>query len=388
MARKKENDKYSNSVINPRYESASYFFDNRNDVVQSMHKNEKSAGRYGRYDNPTWLAVEEELSDIIGYPQSLLFSSGMAAHAATFFTFLKPGDEVLMPSEIYRMTRILLAEYLGSRGITVHEAPLREPSAFIDAARKLGPRLRLVHLEMPSSPHMYLVDIEKVRKALPKKVILTLDASFAPPPNLLPAKYGIDVAIYSGTKYLSGHGDIVIGAVSGKRKFIESIRQFRAMTGSIPSGHTADLLRRSLYTLKLRVEKANEQGLELARFLDKHPKVTRVYFNGLPSHAHFELAKKYFQGNGSVVTFELGVSEGETAKFVDKLKIPYMASNFGTPHTLIEQSTFFTYFEYSDEELINIGVDKSTVRLSVGFTDEVGEVIKDLEQALKGLKAK
>ncbi len=125
---------------------------------------------------------------------------------------------------------------------------------------------------------------------------------------------------------------------------------------------------------------------EVAEYLESHPKVTQVYYTGLKSHEHHHLAEKYLKGHGGVVTFEIGRSEEETAQFVDQLKVPYMASNFGAPHTLVEQSTFFTYFEYDDDELATIGVDRSTVRIALGFTQDTAEIISDLEQAFDAIQ--
>jgi cystathionine gamma-synthase len=188
--------------------------------------------------------------------------------------------------------------------------------------------------------------------------------------------------LFSATKYLGGHGDIVSGIVSGRRDLIEQIRWYRDTTGPVADGHTAFLLRRSLYTLPLRMQRVNELGMTVARYLDSHPAVRRIYYTGLESHPHFELGQTYLAGHGGVVTFELGLSEAETAEVVDRLKIPFMASNFGAPHTLVEQSTFFTYFEYDDAGLASIGVDRSTIRLALGYVNETEEVIKDLADAL------
>jgi len=382
MTRKRAPEPYRNSIEAPVYQSASYYFDDADQVKAGLHDLTLPAGRYGRYSNPTWLEVEGMLSELSGADSSLLFASGMAAHFTTFVSLLKAGDEVVLPAESYRQVRNVFHHVLPKFGVIVHEISIRDPDAFLAGLAALAGRLRLVHLEMPSSPHMYLIDVARVREIVGPEVVITLDSSFSPPPNFHALRWGVDLALFSATKYLGGHGDIVCGVASGRRDLIEQIRWYRDTTGPVPDGNTAFLLRRSLYTLPLRMAQVNAQGLEVARFLDGHRSVRRVYYTGLESHPHFKLGQAYLAGHGGVVTFELGRGEAATAEIVDRLAIPFMASNFGAPHTLVEQSTFFTYFEYDDDALRGIGVDRSTIRLALGYVNETAQVIDDLAKAL------
>jgi cystathionine gamma-synthase len=383
MTKKRSPEPYTNSIEAPVYQSASYYFDDADQVKAGLHDLTLPAGRYGRYSNPTWLEVEGRLSELSGADDSLLFASGMAAHFTTFVALLRAGDEVVLPAESYRQVRNLFHHVLPKFGVIVHEISIRDPEAFLEGIAALAGQLRLVHLEMPSSPHMYLIDVARVREIVGPGVVLTLDSSFSPPPNFYALRWGVDLALFSATKYLGGHGDIVSGVVSGRRDLIEQIRWYRDTTGPVADGNAAFLLRRSLYTLALRMQRVNTQGMEVARYLDGHPAVRRVYYTGLDSHPHFKLGQDYLAGHGGVVTFELGLSEAATARIVDRLKVPFMASNFGAPHTLVEQSTFFTYFEYDDEALKSIGVDRSTIRLALGYANETAEVISDLDRALR-----
>jgi cystathionine beta-lyase/cystathionine gamma-synthase len=382
MTKRRDAEPYTNSIESPTYQSASYYFDDDEHVKAGLHDLSVPAGRYGRYSNPTWLEVEARLSELSEADGSLLFASGMAAHFTTFMALLKAGDEVVLPAESYRQVRNVFHHILPKFGVVVHEISIRDPDAFLQGIAELGGRLRLVHLEMPSSPHMYLIDVARVREIVGEDVILTLDSSFSPPPNFHALRWGVDLVLFSATKYLGGHGDIVAGVLSGRRDLIEEVRWYRDTTGPVADGNVAFLLRRSLYTLPLRMERVNAQGMEVARFLAEHPQVTRVYYTGLETHPHFKLGQQYLNGHGGVVTFELGRSEKETAAIVDRLKVPFMASNFGAPHTLVEQSTFFTYFEYDDAALESIGVDRSTIRLALGYVNESSQVIEDLDRAL------
>jgi cystathionine beta-lyase/cystathionine gamma-synthase len=383
MTNKRSPDVYINSIEAPTYQSASYYFDDADHVKAGLHDRTTPAGRYGRYSNPTWLEVEARVSQLTGAQRSLLFASGMAAHFTTFITLLQAGDEVVLPAESYRQVRNVFHVILPKFGVTVHEISIRDPAAFLDGIRALAGRLRLVHLEMPSSPHMYLIDVAEVRQIVGPDVIITLDSSFSPPPNFYALQWGVDLALFSATKYLGGHGDIVSGILSGREDLIEQIRWYRDTTGPVADGNAAFLLRRSLYTLPLRMERVNAMGMTVARYLEDHPAVRKIYYTGLESHPHFKLGQTYLAGHGGVITFELGLSEAATAEVVDRLEVPYMASNFGAPHTLVEQSTFFTYFEYDDAGLESIGVDRSTIRLALGYVNEADEVIADLANALR-----
>ena len=384
MTRKRSPEPYINSIEGPAYQSASYYFEDAEQVRAGLQELTIPAGRYGRYSNPTWIDVEARLTELNEAESSLLFSSGMAAHFTTFVSLLKAGDEVVLPAESYRQVRNVFHHILPKFGVIVHEISIRDPEAFLDGIAALRKRLRLVHLEMPSSPHMYLIDVARIREIVGPQVVITLDSSFSPPPNFYALRWGVDLALFSATKYLGGHGDIVSGVLSGRRDLIEEIRWFRDTTGPVADGNTAFMLRRSLYTLALRMERVNSQGIQVARYLDAHPAVQRVYYTGLESHPHFKLGQDYLAGHGGVVTFELGLSEAATAEIVDRLRVPFMASNFGAPQTLVEQSTFFTYFEYDDEELASIGVDRSTIRLALGYADDPADVIADLDHALPG----
>ena len=382
MTNKRSPEPYVNSIEAPTYQSASYYFDDAAHVKTGLHDLTTPAGRYGRYSNPTWLEVEGRISELTGAESALLFASGMAAHFTTFVSLLSAGDEVVLPAESYRQVRNVFHAILPKFGIVVHEISIRDSSAFLAGVQALADRVRLVHLEMPSSPHMYLIDVARVREIVGPEVVITLDSSFSPPPNFYALRWGADLALFSATKYLGGHGDIVSGVVCGRRDLIEKIRWYRDTTGPVADGNAAFLLRRSLYTLPLRMERVNALGMTVARYLDSHPAVRRIYYTGLESHPHFKLGQTYLAGHGGVVTFELGLSEAATAEVVDRLKVPFMASNFGAPHTLVEQSTYFTYFEYDDAGLQRIGVDRSTIRLALGYVTEAEEIIEDLAAAL------
>jgi len=385
MPNKRRLEPYNNSINIPVYNSASYYFNNKDDVIDGMHKKTKQIGRYGRYNNPTWLYVEDRLSELSGAEDTLLFASGMAAHFTTFVALLNKGDHVIFPSECYRQVRNIFKKILPELGIETHEVSIVDPEFFVSEVSRICKEhpVKLVHLEMPSSPHMYLIDLDNLKNVIPKETIVTMDSSFSPPPNFYALKWGVDITLFSGTKYLNGHGDIIVGVASGRKDLIDKINWYRDTTGAIADGQVAYLLNRSLHTLELRMKEINQRGMYVAEYLEKNSLIKNVLYTGLSSHPHYELGKKYLNGHGGVVTFTLDRNEEDTAKFIDKLEFPYMASNFGAPQTLIEQSTFFTYFEYSEEELNAIGVSYGTVRIALGYTGDMDSLIADIDQALK-----
>lgn len=390
MPKKRNVELYNNSVNIPVYNSASYYFDNREQVIEGLHKKSIPAGRYGRYNNPTWVHVENRLSELNRSEDTLIFSSGMAAHFTTFVSLLKAGDHVIFPAECYRQVRNIFHKILPKYGVIAHEVSIVNAEEFVNQVASLSKKhkIKMIHLEMPSSPHMYLIDLLEVKKNIDKNTIITMDSSFAPPPNFYALDWGVDLAIFSGTKYLNGHGDIMVGAVSGKKELIEEINWYRDTTGPIADGQVAYLLNRSLHTLDLRIKEINKKGLRVASFLQSRSEVKGVLYTGLDTHPHYALGQKYLNGHGGVITFTLDLSEEQTANFVDDLKVPFMASNFGAPQTLIEQSTFFTYYEYSEEELKDIGVSYGTVRLALGYIDDTDSIIADLSKALSSLPAR
>lgn len=243
--------------------------------------------------------------------------------------------------------------------------------------------VKIIFIEMPSNPHLYLTDIAKIKSEIdPINTILIVDSTLASPCNFQPQKFGADLTIHSCSKYIGGHGDVLAGSVSGSQQLIEQIRNYRNIMGGVADPHCAFLLNRSLNTLKIRMRHFNETGMKVATYLQEQPKVKQVFYTGLESHPHSSLANKYLTGHGGVISFELDANRELTSKFVDALQIPFMGTNFGSNHTMVEQCSIFTYFNLSDAEKQEIGISDSLVRLSVGYEDS-DVLIEDIERAIK-----
>jgi cystathionine gamma-synthase len=217
-----------------------------------------------------------------------------------------------------------------------------------------------------------------------RKVTTVIDGTFAGPYNQKPLEVGIDLVIHSGTKSLGGHNDILSGAVLGGEKYFRPIKDFQKMTGGVPDPNSCFLLLRGLKTYTLRMERQNSTATAVAKHLEKHPKIKRVYYPGLPSHQQHELAKRHMRGFGGVVTFEIDGNLEQTLKFHDELKICLIAPSLGGAESLIVHPATVTYYNMTREERIEIGILDELVRLAVGLEDPE-DIIADLDQALAAI---
>ncbi len=378
MARTRKNEPYSNSVLPAVYQNTTYFYDNAETYTKALHDKSIIRGRYGRYHNPSWESTEEILAQLDATDTCVLFPSGMSAIYSTLMTFAGSRRCFATIRYLYKNTRRIFErlDTLGLRTIVFDNA---EPTDFIEALKRVSQEIDIFLVEMPSNPHLYIADIEKIRALLRPDALLIVDSTLASPHNFKPCVWGADLVIHSCTKYLNGHADLLLGSVAGVKEVIDPIRQFRDMTGAIPSPKDAFTLMQHLKTFKLRMDALNVAGQKLATFLKYHPMVSKVYYLGLDSHPHSKQAQKFFtNGYGGVVTFELNLSKQETSKLIDNLQVPYIASNFGGAETYVEHLSPFTYYNLSQEKREQLHITDSLVRLSVGFNDPIDSIINDL----------
>lgn len=382
MPKQRPENTHSNSCHTPIYQSAMYFFKNIEEVIQ-YHKKVSKLGRYGRYTNPNWTAVEQRMAQLDGAADALLLTTGMTAIATTLLALVQAGDTVAFTGNCYRNTSAFCLQILPKLGITAIPINSAQPDRFetdlADACHRHKPKI--IFLEAPSNPHLYLVDIGKIKNIVNDGAILIVDSTLSTPANFRPLDHGADLVIHSCTKYLSGHGDVMAGSVAGRQDLIESIRICRNIMGGIVDPHTAFLIGRSLETLTLRMAHFNQAGLSLARHLQAHPRIARVYYTGLSSHPHAHLAGKYLSGHGGIVSFDVAGTGAETTAFIQALERPYMASNFGAHCALVEQCAIFTYYNFSAQERAEQGISDSLVRLSIGY-ESIDLLIDDIDSAL------
>ncbi len=373
--------RWRGSVTTPIVQTSTFVFKNMDEVAEYT-SGKKSHYEYGRYGNPTQEAGEKKLAMLEGAEHCLLFDCGMSAVSAVVLSLMKTGDHIILTDDAYKQTLNFAENFLPRFGMEVTVVPMGDYKALEAAIRK---NTVLLFSESPTNPYLNIADMGKVSELGRKhKVTTAIDGTFGGPYNQKPLEFGIDIVIHSGTKFLAGHNDVLSGAVLTGRKYFERVKAFQKMTGGIPDPNSCFLLVRGLKTYSLRMKRQNETATIVARRLEKHPKVKRVYYPGLPSHRHHKLAKKQMRGFGGVVTFEVDGNLEQTLRFLDSLKLCLIAPSLGGPETLITHPATVTYYTMTRDERIEIGILDELVRLAVGFEDPE-DIIADLDQALEGI---
>jgi cystathionine gamma-synthase len=344
-----------------------------------MWGDETERTEYGRYGNPTLAAVERKLADLDSGEAALLFSSGMAAVTTTLLTLLSSGSHVVMTDDCYRRTRQFVTGFLDRYGVEATQVPMGDYEALEAAIR---PNTRLILSESPTNPYLRVVDIPRLVEIARRYSLKTvIDSTFATPINQRPLEFGVDLVIHSATKYLGGHNDLLAGVVIGSDYMIAGLRETQGMIGALCDPNTAYLLLRGLKTLELRVSRQNDSGLKMARFLERHPAVRRVYYPGLPSHPDYAVASQQMSGFGGVISFELEADLEKTSQFVDALQIPYIGPSLGGVESLVGQIALISYYELSSEERAQMGISDTLIRLAVGI-ENADDLILDVARAL------
>ncbi len=371
--------KPENTLTIPIFQTATYPFSNMDERL-AYNAGKISRLTYGRYGNPTQRAAEAKIAALEGGEAALLFASGMAAITTCFLTFLSRGDHVLFVDQCYWQTRAFATELLPRLGVKAGFVPLWAPG---EVKKTLRDNTKVIFAEVPTNPHLHVPDLRELAAAAREcGAKLIVDSTMATPINLRPLELGADVVVHSATKYLGGHNDLVAGAVVSDAETVEMIKATRDYLGGIPDPHGAYLLIRGIKTLAVRVRHQNRAALKIAQFLEERPEVRRVYYPGLPSHPHHRVAKGQLAGFGGVVSFELDATGEQTSRFLDALRIPYLASSFGGVESLVEQSALTSFCKFTPQERAELGIADSLVRLSVGLEDPE-DLIADLSQALK-----
>lgn len=368
----------SSALATPIHQTSTFWF------KDSAELREYAEGRltrdeYGRYSNPTWRAVEGKLSELEGAEQTVLFGSGMAAATSTFLALLPKGGHIVVTNDCYRRTRQFIQQFLSKLEV---EATVIEPAntgALKDALRD---HTVFFFTESPTNPYLRVIDLpEAVRICHERGVKVLVDGTFATPVNHRPLEHGANLVLHSATKYLAGHNDLIAGTVSGSAEEIAPIREACGILGGILDPHAAYLLLRGMKTLGLRMERHNANGLAIARALESHAKVRRVWYPGLESHPDYAVASELMTGFAGVVTFEIEGDLDAAIRFVDACRLPYLAPSLGGVDSLVEMPVLMSYWDYSPEQRQAYGITDSLVRLACGIEDSE-DLIADLRQAL------
>jgi cystathionine beta-lyase/cystathionine gamma-synthase len=339
---------------------------------------------YTRYGNPTNTVAEKRVAELEGVDAALTFASGMGAITTTILALLKSGDHIVAQRDIYGGVTKFFTQWLPKLGI---ETTFVETTSHEEHGRAIQPNTKLLYLESPTNPTLRVVDL-KAAANLSKHhgLISMIDGTFGTPINQHPADYGIDLIMHSGTKYLSGHTDLICGVVAGPGNLIEKIHGTRTTLGNCMDPHASWMLARGLKTLAVRVARQNENALQVAQFLEQHAKVRRVHYPFLKSHLQYEVAKEQMSGGGGIVTFEVKGSGEDARRASESMRLFTLAPSLGGVESLVSIPVLTSHAMIEPAHRVQMGVTEQMIRLSVGIED-VNDLIADLDHALEAVSA-
>ncbi len=366
-----EPDPSTGAVMTPIFQTSTYAQE-----APGKHKGYE----YARTQNPTRSALEANLAALENGNAAVCFSSGLAAMDA-IIRLLNPGDEVLSTNDLYGGSYRQLVRVHQRYGIESRFVSMDNPEKL---AQAISERTRMLWIETPTNPMLNIIDIEAVCRVAKEKGILTcVDNTFASPYLQNPLDLGADLVTHSATKYLGGHSDVVHGAVIVRDEQLASqLRFLQNAVGAVPGPQDCFLILRGIKTLHLRVERACENAVRIAAFLQSHPKVKKVYYPGLPEHPGHAIAQKQMRHFGAMVSFDLQKDTFEQAsKVLSATQLFTLAESLGGVESLIGHPATMTHASIPREERIKVGLTDSLIRLSLGVED-VEDLIDDLRAAL------
>lgn len=367
----KDIDPAYNSVMAPIYQTTTY---------RQSSPGHHLGFEYSRGANPTRSALQKSIASIENGKHGIAFGSGLAAIDAVLKT-LQPGDEVVATKNIYGGAYRLFENVYKTFGIQFHFVDLQNAK---DLEQHLEAKTKLIWIETPTNPMMNIIDVKVVSKlAKQHNILLAVDNTFATPYLQQPLELGADIVMHSGTKYLGGHSDVVLGAlVVNDDQLAEQLFFIQNASGAIPGPMDCFLVLRGIKTLHLRMQRHCENAKTVANFLHQHPKVEKVYWPGLLNHPNHSIAKSQMKAYGGMVSFSMkGDSQGEAVQFLERLRVFTLAESLGGVESLAGHPATMTHGSIPKEERLNIGILDSLIRLSVGVEDQ-DDLINDLQQAL------
>jgi len=350
---------------------------------------------YSRFNGPNQEILEDRLAVWEEADDALAFSSGMAAIATLLLTFVRPGDCVVHSGPLYAATETLIAKILGQFGVSWIDFPagaMRDEIDAVIAQGKAKGRVSLIYLESPANPTNALVDVEAVAAArdaafgADERPPIAIDNTFLGPLWAKPLADGADLSIYSLTKYVGGHSDLVAGALVGTQKLVDQVRMFRNTIGTICDPNTAWMLLRSLETLELRMERAGQNAAKVCEYLRDHPKVESVGYLGFleDGSRQADIYRRHCSGPGSTFSLYLKGGEKEAFAFLDSLQIAHLAVSLGGTETLASAPAAMTHLSVPDERKQQLDITPNLVRISVGCEDP-DDLIADFANALNAV---
>ena len=371
--------KYFDAITVPIVQTSTFTFRNCEQI--KLYTSKRLARyEYGRYGTPTQTAVEQKLRHLEGAEDCLLFDSGMGAVTSTLLAFLNQGDHIVITDDVYNQTLRFCTMHLPRFGVECTVVKMGDYPALERAIRKTT---KIVFTESPTNPYLNIIDMERMQQIRKSYRGLTIiDSTFATPLYQRPLEWGMDLVIHSATKYLGGHNDLLAGAVLGSRVLVEQIREYQKASGSVIDPHCCYLLLRGLKTFPLRTDWSTRSAQKVAEFLESHPEIRRVFYPGLPSHPHHEIAKAQMTGFGGVVSFWVKGSLRKVQKFLDALTLVYIGPSLGGVESLITHPAMVSYYRITRKERYALGITDQLCRLALGVEDPE-DIIADLDQALR-----
>jgi cystathionine beta-lyase/cystathionine gamma-synthase len=335
---------------------------------------------YSRTNNPTRQRLEAVLAELENVPFAAAFSSGIAAENAVMQAYLRPGDEVVMPQDVYGGTYRILNKVFQPIGVVVKQVDMTSPKI---AEEAITAKTRLVWIESPTNPRLQIIDIAAMSKlAHARGALAVVDNTFATPVFQQPFDLGADIVIHSVTKYLAGHSDTVQGAALAKDAAVfEPVKFLQNATGAVPSPFDCWLTMRGIKTLELRMERHQENALAIAKSLEGHAMVKEVYYPGLPGHAGYETARKQMSGFGGMVSFELDGTLDEVVQFASSRTYFALAESLGGVKALICHPATMTHASIPPEARAELGLSDNLLRLSPGC-ENAEDLVEDLVEGL------
>lgn len=349
---------------------------------------------YSRFNAPNQEILEDRLAIWDGADEALSFSSGMTAICVLMLTYCAQGDVIVHSGPLYAASEGFVAKWLSKFGVTYLDFPAGSSGAEIAAvlerakaqAAAAGGKVSMIYLESPANPTNALVDVEAVRDArnsvLTADCPIAIDNTFLGPLWARPIDQGADIVVYSLTKYVGGHSDLVAGSIAGAEKWITPVRMLRNTMGGICDPNTAWMLLRSLETVELRMQRAGENAAKVCDYLKVHPKVVGLGYLGMIEDARQQdIYNRHCKGTGSTFSLLLKGGEAECFRFLDALRIAKLAVSLGGTETLASHPASMTHLSVPDGRKAELGISDNLVRISVGIEDP-DDLIADFEQAL------
>ena len=371
-------DQFGSATV-PIYQTSTFSFKSADEGARCF-SGESDGYIYTRICNPTINALERQLAILENGYGGIAVSSGMAAATTIYLALMSQGDHIVSTDAIYGPARGIMEKQFTRFGFQSTYIKTTDPRAIENAIR---PNTKILYIETPANPTMDITDLAACAEIAKKHgLILVVDNTFCSPYLQNPLDFGADIVFHSMTKFINGHADIVAGIIITKEKSLyDKLRNMMVMMGCNMDPHQAYMVLRGLKTLSIRIDKAQQNAAEVARFLESHPKASWIKYPGLRSYPQYDLAQRQMRGSGSMISFGLKGGYEAAKKMLDNVHVALLAVSLGGVETLIQHPASMTHSKVSPEDKQKAGITDDLIRLSVGIED-VGDLIADFKQAL------